>query len=108
MTTAINLETYLAPVKAINELTVKNVEKIVNDQVKSFKDNAKIGVASLKEAASVTDLESWKAYVTGQLDVVKNASEAALSDARAYAELGQAYSNEVRGIVEGAVAAAKK
>ena len=102
-----NFENYLEPVKAINELNIKNVEKIVNHQVKSLKDSTKIGVDTLKAAASVTDLESWKSFVTGQLEVAKSASEALMSDARAYAEMGQEYTSEVRGIVEGAFASAK-
>ena len=100
-------ENYLAPVKAINELTIKNLEKVVNHQVKSFKENAKIGVDSLKAASEITDVESWKAYVTSQLDVARNASESLVSDARAYAEMGQEYTSEVRAIVENAVASAK-
>jgi phasin family protein len=100
-----SFEKYLAPVKAINELTVNNVEKVINHQVKAINENAKIGVDSLKAAANVTDLESWKAYVTAQIEVARNASEAAVSDAKAYAEMGQAYSNEVRGILENAVTA---
>ncbi len=103
-----NIETYLAPVKAINELTIKNVEKVVNHQVKTFKDNAKIGVDSLKAASSVTDVESWKSYITSQLDVARNASESLVSDARAFAELGQEYTSEVRSILEDAITSAKK
>ena len=100
-----SFETYLAPVKAINELTIKNVEKVVNHQVKTFKDNAKIGVDSLKAAANVTDIESWKAYVTSQMEVARNASEAMVSDAKAFAEMGQTYTSDVREILESAVSA---
>lgn len=100
-------EKYLAPVKAINELTIKNVEKFVNHQVKSIKDNAKIGVDSLKAASNVTDVESWKSYVSSQLDVARDTSEAIVSDARAFAEMGQEYTSEVRSIVEGTVTSSK-
>lgn len=100
-------ESYLAPVKAINELTIKNLEKVVNHQVKSFKDNAKIGVDSLKAASEIKDVEGWKSYLSSQLDIARSSSETLVSDARAFAELGQEYSNEVRGIIESAVPAAK-
>ncbi len=96
-------ESYLAPAKAINELTIKNIEKVVNHQVKTIQDNAKIGLESLKSAAEIKDVDGWKAYVTGQLDVARSASENLVSDAKAFAELGQEYTNEIRSIVESAI-----
>ena len=95
-----NFEKFLAPIKEINDLALKSIEKITAIQVKTFQENTKISVDALKSAAEIKDFDSLQKYLTGQTDVAQNLSNSAVEDAQEIAKLGESYANNVKKIVE--------
>jgi phasin family protein len=98
-------EKYTAPVKALNELAIANIEKMAALQLSIAEKSVKVGVDSLKSASAVSDLEGLKSFYTAQNEVAKSLVEDAVANGNTVAELGKAYAEDAKGIVESAVAA---
>lgn len=93
-------EKYFAPMRELNALAVANLEKLVDLQVKYLGDSAKAGVEQLKNAATVTDAEGFKNYMSAQVAVTRQFTERAIEDSRTVAELSNAYSTEVQNVMK--------
>ncbi len=100
-----NVEKLVAPVQELNVLTIKNIEKLAELQLKTIEENTNIGLESLKAAIGVKDLDGWKDYLTAQTEVANGIAEGMVANVSTVAELGQDYINEAKGIVEGALTA---
>ncbi len=101
-------EEFLAPFKALNEVTLANAEKLVALQSKNFEKYSKIALSSLQEAAKVSNLQQSQAYFTKQGEVSKQVAEDFAADLKEVAELGQSYVAEVQKLVSEGVATATK
>ncbi len=99
----ISYEQFLAPVKELNELTLKSIEKIAAVQVKAIQENAETSIESLKASAAITDLDSLNEYLQTQLGVAQSVSDKTVKDAQKIAKLAESYANSVQSIVEKSV-----
>ena len=99
-------EKLVAPIKEINDLTLKSIEQITAIQLKTFQENAKVSVDSLKAATGIKDFDSLQKYLTGQIDVAQNLSTSAVEDAQEIAKLSESYTNGVKKVVEKSIPAA--
>ena len=92
----IQTEKYLEPIREINTLALESAEKMLDIQLKSINDTARIGVAQLRNAAEIKDAEGFKDYLSGQTEVAKNLSERFVKDTQATLELGASYADQVQ------------
>ncbi len=95
-----SFEQFLNPIKEINELTLKNLEKISAIQVKAIQDNAEISVNAMKAVADVRDLESLNDYLQEQISVAQTVSDNAVKDVQKISKLAETYANKVKEVVE--------
>ncbi len=96
-------EKYLTPVRELNNLAIANIEKLMGLQVKYIEDSVKVGLEQLKTASSITDVESFKNYITTQVEVSKQLTERAIEEGRTVAELSNSYATEVQKVVKDAM-----
>jgi phasin family protein len=101
----VTLNKLLAPVKELNDLTVKNIEQIVEIQIKTIQENAKASLDAFQATADIKDLESLQTYLKVQAGAAETLSKFAVEDAKEVASLGNAYVANVKGVVEKALAA---
>lgn len=93
-------EQLLAPVKELNELTLKSIEQIAAVQVKAIQENANISINSLKSSTEIKDLDSLKDYLQAQISAAQTVSDSAVEDAQEIAKLTEAYATDVKKLVE--------
>jgi phasin family protein len=99
-------ESFLAPVKELNDLALKSIEQIAAIQVKAIQENTKISVDALKSASEIKDIDTLKDYLQNQASVAQNLSNSAVKDAQEIAKLGESYVSSVQQVVEKSVPAA--
>ena len=90
---------YFEPVREINALALENVEKLLDIQLKSINDTARLSVEQLKSAADINDVDGLKKYFTDQAEMVKTLGERFVKDSQAALELGVSYTDKVQQIV---------
>jgi len=90
---------YLEPVREINALALENVEKLLEIQLKSINDTARLSVEQMKSAADIKDADGLKKYFTEQAETVKALGERFIKDSQAALELGVSYTDKVQQIV---------
>ena len=90
---------YLEPVREINTLALENVEKLLDLQLKSINDTARLSVEQLKAAADINDVDGLKKYFTEQAETVKALGDRFIKDSQAALELGVSYTDKVQQIV---------
>lgn len=93
-------EKLVAPIKELNELTFKSIEKITALQLKAFQDNAKIGLYALDTVNEIKDFDSFKTYLESQIAVTQYVSDNVAVDAQEIAELGKSYATNAKKVVE--------
>ncbi len=96
-----DFEKFIAPIKEINELTVKNFEAIAEMQIKVAEENVSLSLEQAKSAANVKDAESWKDYINSQAAYSQQLNERIIENARDVVELSNTYNTEVQKIVKG-------
>ena len=96
-------EKLVAPVKELNDLTLKSIDQIAAFQVKAIQENTRISVDSLKSATEIKDLDSLQNYLKEQIAVAQNLSSDAIEDAKDIANLGVTYATSVKELVEKSV-----
>ena len=90
---------YFEPVREINALALENVEKLLDIQLKSINDTARLGVEQMKSAADIKDADGLKKYFTEQAEMVKALGERYIKDSQTALELGVSYTDKVQQIV---------
>ena len=90
---------YFEPVREINALALENVEKLLDIQLKSINDTARLSVEQLKSAADIKDVDGLKKYITDQAEAVKSLGERFIKDSQTALELGVNYTDKVQQIV---------
>ncbi len=101
-----SFEKFLAPIKELNDLTLKSIEQITEIQVKAIQESAKASIDALKASAEIKDLGSMQDYLKNQVTVAKTLSDYAVEDARQIASLSNTFATDVKGVVEKSVQAA--
>lgn len=96
------VEKYFTPVQELNSLTVENVEKLVNLQVKRIQDNAQFSLDQIKAASTVKDVDGLKSYLADYADSMRQLSERTVEDVRTVFELGNAFTTEAQRIFQDA------
>lgn len=96
-------EKFITPVRELNALTVENLEKLLNIQMKYVEDSAKLGIDQLKTASAIADVEGLKSYMGQQAELSKQLTERVITDSRAVLELGNSYTTGVQKIVKEAL-----
>ena len=95
----VQTEKYFEPVREINALALENVEKLLDIQLKSINDTARLGVDRLKAAVDIKDIDSLKKYFTDQTETVKSLGERFVKDTQTALEIGASYTDKVQQIV---------
>ncbi len=98
----------VAPVQDLNRLLVDNAEKLVALQIASVQSYYALGFSNLKALLEVHDAEAFQAYVGKQSELAKSVSERLTGDAKAVAELGSDFTEEVKKLGEESVKAVTK
>jgi len=93
-------ETAASPIRKFNELAVSNVEKLVALQIASLQDYSELGIAQLKVAADVTDLEGLQDYFRKQVDLLGAVREKFIADAKAVSELSGEFGVKAKELTE--------
>jgi len=101
-----SFEKFLAPIKELNDLTLKSIEQITEIQVKAIQENAKASMDALKASAEIKDLGSMQDYLKKQVTVAKTLADYAVEDARQITSLSNSYATDVKEVVEKTVLAA--
>ncbi len=101
-----SFEQFVAPIREINELTLKNLEKVSAIQVKAVQDSTDASLNALKYAAEVRDLDSFNDYLQDQIATAQSAADNAVKDAQKIAKLAEAYANKVKEAIEKSAVAA--
>ena len=96
----------VAPVQELNRLVVENAEKLVALQIASVQSYCALGFSNVKALLEVNDAEAFQAYIGKQSELAKSVSERLAGDAKAVAELGSDFTEEVKKIGEESVKAA--
>ena len=94
------LEKYLVPVKELNDLTLKSIEKISAAQVKLIQENARLSIESLKAATAISDLDSLQAYLKEQAEVAQGLYHKTVRDAETITKLSESYARSVKELFE--------
>ena len=100
----VSIEQLVAPIKEINELTLKSVEKISAIQVKAIQDSTDVSLSAIKAAADVKDLDSFNDYLQSQISTAQNIADSAMKDAQKIVKLTEDYASKVQATVEKSVA----
>jgi phasin family protein len=98
-------EKLVEPIKELNELTLKSVEKITAVQLKAFQDNAKIGMYALNTASDIKDIDSFKNYLESQVAVSQYVSDNAVVDVKEISELSNSFATDAKEVVEKSITA---
>ncbi len=93
-------ETLLAPVVKANQLGVTVLERVVHFQLDALQSYVEIGLAQLKAAAEVTDVEAAKAFYANQVEVAGTVRQKVVDDAKALAEIGADYKAELNSLAK--------
>ena len=102
-----NIENLTVPVQELNTLAVKNIEKLAEVGLKSIETNTTVVLDSLKKAVAVKDVDGWKNYLSGQIEVANEVFASAIADARKVTEIGEDYVTHAQGIVDGVISKKK-
>ena len=98
------MDKMLIPAKELGEVTVSNIEKITDIQLKAVKSYADTGIKSMKQAIEIKDMEDLKTFWTVQAAATKSLAESSMADTRKVTQLGQSYVDEAKAIVSKAFA----
>ncbi len=93
-TTEIN--NFMAPAIAFNQLVLKNVETVIGMQIQSFKAYADLGFKNLNAGLEVKTIEELNVYVEDLKAVVKKVNEQVTSDLEALGKINAEFIEEAR------------
>lgn len=96
----VSIEQFVAPIKEINDLTLKSIEKISAIQVKAIQDSTDVSLNAIKSAADVKDLDSFSDYLQSQLATAQSIADNAMKDAQKITKLAEDYAAKVQATVE--------
>ncbi len=89
----------LGIIKEVNQLTLANVERLVDLNIESVRKYADAVLGSWKDALAISDLESGQKYIAKQGKVAQEVVKNLADDAKVVAEIGQGYASDVQKVV---------
>ena len=95
----VNVEELLAPAKALNELALNTVERIVDLQLQAAARLSSAMLTASKDALAVQDAASAQAYLEKRKDVASQVAQDLAKDAQTIVELGKEYAEEAGKVV---------
>ena len=96
----LSIEKIVGPVQELNELTMKNIEKITAIQVKAMQENAQASMEALQASSQIKDLDSLNQYMQSQMGLAQKMYSNAVKDAEKITKMSEAYANSVKDLVE--------
>lgn len=100
-----DIEKFVAPTRELSQLAISSYEDLAEIQIKNILECNRLGIESLKSAASISSPEEFKSYIADQTTQSKVIAENLVADAKSAGEIGQNYFNEAKKVVEGALSA---
>ena len=94
------IENLVTPIRGLSTLSVSNIEKLTELQLKSIEQSANASLEALKSAIKIKDIEDLQAYVSAQSKTAQAIANNAEENANTIAELGKNYADEAKKIVE--------
>ena len=94
-----------APVREFNQLAVKHMEQLVALNLESMKAYADLGVAQMKAASEINDLEGLRTLVGKQTEMVKQVGEKLAADTRAVVELSKTFNLDAQKLAKDSLSA---
>ncbi len=89
----------LAIAKEVNQLTLANVERLVDLNIESVRKYTDVVLGSWKDALAISDLESGQEYIAKQGKVAQEVVKNLADDAKVVAEIGQEYASDMQKVV---------
>ena len=87
----VNVQEFLAPAKALNELALSTVERVVDLQLQVAARLSSAMLAASKEALEVQDVAGAQAYFEKRREVAAQVGQDLAKDAQTIVELGKEY-----------------
>jgi phasin family protein len=87
----VNVQELLAPAKALNELALSTVERVVDLQLQVAARLSSAMLAASKEALEVQDVAGAQAYFEKRKEVAAQVAQDLAKDAQTIVELGKEY-----------------
>ncbi len=97
------VDTLVTPYKALNELALANIEKLIALQTKNLEKYSTLALNSVKEASAVTDVDKSQAYFKKQAELSKKVAEDVKADVDVVSDMSKAYVAELQSIVAASV-----
>lgn len=97
-------EKFVAPAVTAKQQAVANLEKLVNFYQGILPGYVELGLARLKAAAEVSDVEGLKSFVEGQVEAAKTFNEKLVADGQALAALVNGFAGEYQTLAKDSVA----
>lgn len=89
-----------APMAKFNGLMVENMEKLTEFQINAVKGYAEMGLAQMKSAAEIKDLESARSFTSAQAETASTLNKKIMEDAKALSDMAMEFKAQVEGIIE--------
>ena len=93
-------EEMLAPARALNELALAKLERLVELQLDNTRKYTTVALDSMKAAMAVKDAEGVKSYTEQQAEVARKTAETMVEDGKVLVAMGKEYSEEVQSILK--------
>ncbi|MCY4314010.1 MAG: phasin family protein [Gammaproteobacteria bacterium] len=90
------INNFMAPAIAFNQLVLKNVETVIGMQLDSFKAYADLGFKNLNAGLEVKTIEELNAYVEDLKAVAKKVNEQVTGDLEALGKINAEFIEEAR------------
>lgn len=88
------------PMTKFNSLMVENMEKLTEFQINAVKGYAEMGLAQMKSAAEIKDLESAREFTASQAETATTLNKKVMEDAKALSEMAMDFKSQIESIVE--------
>ncbi len=93
-------QSVLAPMTKMNKLAVGNLEKLVSLQMDALQAYVDLGMKQLKAAVEISNPNEAHSFMNNQIEVAGIMRKRVLEDAKAFADLGANYKDELSKLTE--------
>ncbi len=93
-------QSVLAPMTKMNQLAVSNLEKLVSLQMGALQAYVNLGMKQLKAAVEISGPDEAHSFMNSQVEVAGIMRKRVLEDAKAFADLGVNYKDELSKLTE--------
>lgn len=88
------------PLAKFNSLMVENMEKLTEFQINAAKGYAEMGLAQMKSAAEIKDLESARNFTSAQAETASTLNKKVIEDAKILSDMALNFKAQIEGIME--------